>query len=525
MARGPSALEIDAGEAVDPAESSAGRGRGTLKLDPILFYATVLLIAVTCVPIALAPEQASVLVTSIYDWIAGEFGLLYQWMTLGAAIVLAVIAFGRHGRRRLGGDDATPDYNRLSWMAMMFCAGIGAGLLYWAPIEWAFYLDEPPFGLAAGSPMAREWAATYGIFHWGFSAWCIYCLPAIAIAWPYYQRGIPYLRLSTALAGLLGDDIGNRPLGRAVDFVFIVALIAGAGTSLGLATPMIAACVGALFGIPESLGLDIAIAAVAAALFAGSVYLGLDRGIRRLSDLNAGIAISFAALVLLVGPTAFALKLGTNSLGLTIQHFVRLNTWTDPILASGFIENWSIFYWAWWLAYAPFVGIFAARISRGRTLREMIFAMVGFGTLGCALFYVALGNTAMWMDMQGLAPVAKLVADGVGDTAIATFVAALPLQPLMLVAFVAMAFIFVATTYDSASYAIAAVATRGLVAGANPARWHRVFWALALMALPVTLMTMGGLRAIQSAVLVASVPLLAIGLAMTVALFKSLREA
>ena len=512
------------GDAVGRSRAKTERRAAALKVDSVLFNATVALIVATCLPIALAPEQAAEFVTGIYDWIAGELGLLYQWMTLGATIVLAVIAFGRHGGRRLGGEDTRPEYSRLSWIAMMFCAGIGAGLLYWAPIEWAFYLDEPPFGLAPGSPMAREWAATYGIFHWGFSAWCIYCLPAIAIAWPYYQRRIPYLRLSTALAGLLGDDIGRRPLGRAVDFVFIVALVAGAGTSLGLSTPMIAACVGALFGLPESLGLDIAIGMAAAALFAGSVYLGLDRGIKRLSDINAGIAIGFAAFVLLLGPTAFALKLGTNSLGLTIQHFARLNTWTDPILESGFIENWSIFYWAWWLAYAPFIGIFATRISKGRTLREMIFAMVGFGTLGCALFYVALGNTAMWMDMQGLAPVQALVAEGAGDTAIAAFLGALPLQPLPLAAFVAMALIFVATTYDSASYTIAAVATRGLVAGANPARWHRVFWALALMALPATLMMMGGLRAIQSMVLVASLPLLVIGVAITVALFRSLRE-
>ena len=518
--------------AAEVGAAAGGGGRVTPKakagvpqVDTVLFAATAALIMATCVPIALAPDQAEVFVTDVYDWIAGEFGLLYQWMTLGATVVLAVIAFGRHGAKRLGGADARPDYNRLSWMAMMFCAGIGAGLLYWAPIEWAFYLDEPPFGLAPGSAPAREWAATYGIFHWGFSAWCIYCLPAVAIAWPYYQRRIPYLRLSTALAGLLGDDIGSRPLGRAVDFVFIIALVAGAGTSLGLSTPMIAACVSALVGIPESLGLDIAIAGVAAALFAASVYLGLERGIKRLSDVNAAIAIGFATLVLVLGPTAFALKLGTNSLGLTVQHFARLNTWTDPILESGFIENWSVFYWAWWLAYAPFIGIFATRISRGRTLREMIFAMVGFGTLGCALFYVALGNTAMWMDMQGVAPVQALVAQGAGDTAIATFVAALPLQPLPLAAFVVMALIFVATTYDSASYTIAAVATRGLVAGANPARWHRVFWAMALMALPATLMMMGGLRAIQSAVLVASVPLLAIGAAMTVALFRSLRHA
>ena len=511
-----------------PATESASYDEETSKtaapgIDRILFGACVVVIVGACVPMALFPEQASVVVTGLYDWIAGEMGLLYQWVTLAATIVLAVLAFGRHGRRRLGGDDATPEFGNRSWMAMLFCAGIGAGLLYWSAIEWAFYFDAPPFGLEGGSPEAREWSATYGIFHWGLSAWCLYCLPTVAIAWPYYQRRIASLRLSTALVGLFGDDVVHRPVGRAVDFIFVIALVGGTGTSLGLATPMIAASVSALFGIPESHTLDVAIVFLAVALFAFSVYRGLERGIRRLSDINIWIAGGFALFVLVVGPTGFQLELGTNSLGLMLQEFIRLNTWTDPILETGFVEDWSVFYWAWWLAYGPYMGLFVTRISRGRTLRQLILGMVGFGTLGCALFYITVGNAAMWMDMEGIVAVRELVAAGSADTAIAQVVAALPLHPLPLIAFIVMALIFVATTYDSASYAIAGSVTRHLPAGVNPHRANRVFWAFALAVLPITLLIVGGLRAIQSAVLVVSLPLLAIGVAMTVSLFRSLR--
>ena len=262
----------------------------------------------------------------------------------------------------------------------------------------------------------------------------------------------------------------------------------------------------------------------AVALFAYSVYRGLNKGIKILSDVNMTVAGAFALFVLFTGPTLFALKHGTNSLGLMVQEFVRLNTWTDPVLETNFVEDWSIFYWAWWLAYGPYMGIFVTRISRGRTLRELIFGMVGFGTVGCALFFITIGNTAMWMDLEGLVPARELVAAGEADQAIASVIAALDWQPLPLIAFILVTFIFVTTTYDSASYAIAASATRQLEAGQNPARWHRVFWAFALAALPIALMFLGGLDAIKSSVLVVSLPLLAIGVAMIVSLFRSLRD-
>lgn len=497
------------------------------ELDKILFWLSVTLILLVCIPMALAPERASDLVTSVYNWIAGELGLFYQWATIGSAILLAWLAFSRYGARRLGGPDSQPEYSTVSWVAMLFCAGIGAGLLYWSTIEWASYLATPPFDLEVGSAAAREWAATYGIFHWGISAWCLYCLPTIAIAYPYYQQKVPYLRLSTALVGLAGNDVGDRPLGRVVDFIFIVALVGGTGTSLGLATPMIAACVSALVSIPENIALDVTVVFICVALFAFSVYLGLDKGIKRLSIWNLYIALGFTAFVLAAGPTMYQLKLGTNSIGLMVQEFVRLNTWTDPILQSGFVEDWSIFYWAWWLAYGPFIGLFVTRISKGRTLRQLILGMIGYGTLGCALFYITVGNTAMWLDANDIVAVQQLVREGRADTAIAEIMSALPLHPLPLLVFVVMAFIFVATTYDSASYAIAASATRRLPPGAHPARWHRLFWAFALAILPITLMIVGGvggLKAIQSAVLVVSLPLLLIGVGIVWSLLKSLRD-
>ena len=496
-------------------------GRPTI--DWTLFFISVATILAACLPMLLY-RDASVDVTSrIYSWITTELGLLYQWAAIGCMVVLSIIAFGKYGKVRLGGDDAPREYSLIAWMGMLFCSGIGAGLLYWTPIEWAFYLDTPPLGAEPGSAMAIELAASYGIFHWGFSAWAIYALPAVAIAVPYYQRKVPYLRLSTALTGIAGDDIAIRPAGRLVDLCFIIAMVAGTGTSLGLATPAIAACISMLFGVDQSMALDASVALVAMSLFALSVYLGLDAGIKRLSMINLGLGLMFVLFILTVGPTVFILETGSNSVGLLLQEFIRMNTWTDPATNAGFVEAWTVFYWAWWLAYAPFMGIFVSRISRGRTLREVIVGMVGLGTAGCAVFFIVIGNTAMWFDLNDVVALKDLVIGGDEPLAIATFVAELPWYPLAIIVYLVLAFIFIATTYDSASYVIASMATQRLRAGEHPIRWHRVFWAFMLIVLPITLMYIDDLTAVKNASIIASIPLLVIYVLITIALFKELK--
>ena len=495
---------------------------------PVALDRPVFSISLACVvgvsaPMIVFPDASAQLVDAIYEWIAGTLGLFYLWACVFATGFLAWLACSRHGKRVLGGD-AKPDYGNISWMGMLFCAGIGAGLLYWSTAEWASYVDQPPFGVAPGSAAAREWAVTYGIFHWGISAWCLYCLPTVAIAWPYYHYKLPYLRLSGALTGLFGRNFPQRSWGRAIDLLFILALIGGTGTSLGLATPMLGAVAARLLGIGESLALTMAICALCVVLFAVSVYLGMERGIKRLSNLNVALAGVFLVWVLATGPTMFVLELGTSSLGLMVQEFVRMNTWSDAVRESGFVEAWTVFYWAWWIAYGPFMGLFVTKISRGRSLRALIFGMVGFGTLGCAAFYVIWGNSVMWMDMNASIGFQELVDAGNTATAIAAAVGGLALQPLPLIVFFILGLVFVATSYDSASYAISASATHGLTPGRHPTPAHRVFWACTLALLPLGLVVIGTLKAAKSATLVVSLPLLVVMALAVVSLLRSLRD-
>ena len=490
------------------------------------------------IPVWFAPIESSEFMSRLYDWIETRFGFVYIWATIAATVFLFWLGLSRHGSKKLGGASAEVEFSRFSWVGMLFCAGIGSSIMYWSAHEWAYYMDQPPFGAEPGSIEAREWASTYGVFHWGLSAWALYCVPAVTIAWAFYSRKSGQLRFSTALTGLFGEKFANSLGGRLVDVFFIVGLIGGTGTSLGLSTPMLTAVIaelgwiphGVLFGwLPSEIFSNFLVLLVCTSIVATSVYLGLDKGIRRLSEVNAWLAIGFCAFVLITGPTVYILNTATNSLGLLAVGSLRMLTWTEPFGGNGFVGDWTIFYWAWWIAYAPFVGLFVARISYGRSLRELVFGMLGWGTAGCALYYLTFGTSAMWHDGQGLVPILETVRAGTPDIGVAAMVAAMPLNPLPLLVFLVTGIIFVATTYDSSSFAIASAATRDLEHDDQPQRWQRIFWAFGIMLVPVSLLIIrvagaDALKAIQSLVLVVSLPITIICVLACISLVKSLNK-
>lgn len=493
------------------------------KVDWPGFTAAVALILAACIPLLLFPESGGQFLVELYSQVTTHFGFLYLLAGVAVLIFLLWLALGRFGKVRLAAGDEDIEFSTLSWTAMLFCAGVGAGLMYWAPIEWGYYYGAPPFGAEPRSPEAAEWASTFGIFHWGPTAWALYCLPTVAIAYPYYAKKMTFLRLSTSCQYFFKGERETRAE-RLIDWLFMIGLLGGAGTSLGFSTPMIAACVARVSGLEANFTMELAIVAVSVFLFASSVWLGLRKGIKRLSDINMWLAFILLAFVLITGPTVFLLKTSVNSLGLMAQNFIRMNTWTDAFTESGFVESWTVFYWAWWIAYAPFVGLFVTRISRGRTIRQVIFGMTGYGTLGAGLFYMVFGNYGLSLELSGAVEVTRIMTEENGSRAIVAILDQLPFAVLVISIYALIALVFSATTYDSASYILASVATRHLPAGRNPDRWHRVFWALALAVIPLTLMFIGGLKVIQSATLIVSLPLIFVGGMMSVSLVKQLQE-
>ena len=493
-------------------------------LDKTNFAATLIVVLLVSVPLLLNPEAGARIVLDSYAFVSHTFGWLYALASVAAILVLAWLAFGRYGRVRLGAAaDDKPEYSNYSWFAMLFCAGIGAGIMYWAPIEWAYYYESPPFNAESHSVNAAKWASSYGMFHWGFTAWAFYCLPTLAIAYPFYAQQVPVLKYSTGCHYWLEGREESAPA-RAMDFLFMIALMGGAGSSLGFATPLISALISRLTGIEPGFGLDIGIVGACVVTFTVSVYLGLDRGIRRLSNINMAFALLLLAFVFIAGPSLFILKSSLNSIGTLIQNYVAMSFWTEPFSSSGFFEDWTVFYWAWWIAYGPFFGLFVTRISRGRTIREVILGMLFYGTLGCALFYMVMGNFSLNLHLSGQMDVLAVVKESSGHQAIVAAFDQLPLGTVAIGLFCFVTIIFAATTYDSASYILASSATHRLHPEEDPPRWHRSFWACTLAVLPLTLMYIGGLKVAQTAVLVASLPILLTGAVSTVALILSLRK-
>ena len=488
---------------------------------PTFLGALGLLLAVT-IPLMLYPEQGARVVLDAKDFLTENFGFLYLLLGAGAGIFMLYIAFSDIGRISLGHPDEKPEFSTLSWAAMLFCAGIGASILYWGTIEWAYYYEAPPFSVTPRSTEAIEWATAYPIFHWGITGWALYCLPTLAIAYGYFVRGLPSLRLSANCRPVIGDAADGW-LGRLIDLIFMVGLLGAAGTGIGLAVPLISTGLSRLFGVEDTFGLNIAVIVAVTATFSASVWYGLEKGIQRLSRWNIILTLLLLAFVLIVGPTVFILDTGTNALGQMLQNFIKMNFWTDPIDETGFVESWTIFYWAWWIALAPFMGMFVARISKGRTLREVVIGMIGIGPAGCLIFFTILGNYALKLELDGALSVTSQLQTEGAPYAITSVILSLPAGVAALALFCLVSLVYMATTYDSAAYTLALGATRRLAMGDHPPRWHRLFWAVVVGIIPLALMYLGGLKAFQTASIAVSLPLVAVGVLLAVALVKSLR--
>ncbi len=481
------------------------------QIDKTIFWVSLIVVGGLVIPLLIAPEAGQEFLGGLLSITTGKLGWSYLWFTIVAFGVLVYFATGRFAHVRFGGPDAKPEFSLPSWVAMLFCAGIGAAVLYWGTIEWAYYYKGPPLGIEAETAKAAEFAAMYGMFHWGFTAWAVYCIPTLPLAYLLWNRKRSVLRLSAACEGVIGKKAADGLIGKVIDILFMFGLIGGVGTSMGLGTPMLSAGIAELFGVARGFFLDVIVVIIWAIIFGASVYSGLEKGIKRLSDVNLILIIVVLGFTFLFGPTVFMISTFTNSVGLLIQNFVQMSFWMDPVTKGGFPEGWTIFYWAWWIAYAPFMGLFVARISRGRTIRQLIVAEVIGGTMGCWIFFAILGNTSMYFDLMGIVPISDILANVGAPEAIVATIVALPIGTVILVIFVVLAFIFGATTLDSSAFTLAAVATKEQKGEMQePARWHRLFWAFMLAGVSLSLMYLGGLKPLQTASIVVALPLMAV---------------
>ncbi|MBA5762433.1 BCCT family transporter [Vibrio sp. 404] len=494
-------------------------------IDKPTFFGAIALLLSIVIPLILFPVEGAEWIAIAKTFMTDKLGFLYLALGISALFFMIYVIFSDMGQIKLGEADEKPEFTTMSWAAMLFCGGIGASILYWGCIEWAYYYQSPPFQLEPGSEEAVRWAATYGLFHWGPIAWSIYLIPALPIAYFFYVRKQPVLKVSSALMPVLGEARSKGAVGKVVDVLFIFGLLGGAATSLGLAAPLIGEGLHYLFGLPKNTMSQVLVLLVCTAIFAYSSYAGLEKGIKILSNINFWGAMGLLAFVLIAGPTIFMLETGLDSIGRMLSNFFVMATWAEPFGGYGSFENthfpqdWTIFYWAWWLVFAPSMGLFVARISRGRTIKQMVAGSIFFGSLGCFLFFMILGNYGLSLQLSGeLDVVGILNAEG-ATKAIFSMLEALPMGTVVIAVFTILCIIFTATTFDSISYILASVVQNNVTE--EPMRWNRMFWAFTLSFLPTVLMFMGGLSTLQTAAIVGGLPLLVIAVMLMISAVRA----
>ncbi|HEY9278879.1 MAG TPA: BCCT family transporter, partial [Eoetvoesiella sp.] len=485
---------------------------------PVTFIGSAL-IALALISYAMVlPKQAAAAFLGANAWVIAEVGWFYMLSVGFFVVFLLGLAMSQLGRVKLGPDDAVPDYNYGTWVAMLFSAGMGIGIVFFGVAEPIMHFSQPPDAIPRSAQAARD-AMGITFFHWGVHAWAIYAVLGLALAYFGYRRGQP-LAIRSAFHPLVGDRI-HGSLGDVIDIFAVVGTLAGLATSLGLGVSQLNASMNYLMGIPQNLPTQLILIGVVTALATFTVATGLDNGIRRLSELIILVSGILLLLLVVLGPTSFLLSALVENVGLYIHSFVVRTFHVYAYEPNKWVGDWTIFYWGWWISWGPFVGMFVARISRGRTIRQFIvgvlFAPAGFSFIWFTVF----GDLAIWLDMHvAKGQIAQTVASNMPIALFAVF-DYLPLSSLLAWITGVLVAVYFITASDAGALVVSMITSKG---DEEPPLWLRVFWALVCGGVAAGLLLVGGLEAVQAAAVVAALPLCILMWLMCYGIWKGLRD-
>jgi glycine betaine transporter len=465
-----------------------------------------------------APESLGSVMTSTLNWIIGNFSWAFVLIATAVLVVCIVLVFSRWGRIRLGPDDSRPQFNTFSWVSMMFAAGLGAGLLFFGVAEPVSHWTAPPHGLATPeSEEAALLALRYTYFHWGFNGWAMYAVMGGAMAYFAYRKNMPIL-VSSTLSPFLGRDAPSRPLGRLVDGLAIVATLFGTATALGLNGLQLNSGLEYLFGVQKSNVIAVLIIVVVTALFILSATSGVEKGINYLANLGAvATIVLFLFFLVLGGSTVLVVSNGIESIGNYILQVLPMSLQMG-VGDEAWMASWTIFYWAWWISWGPFVGMFVARISRGRTIREFILgvavAPTGFGFV----WFAIVGGTGIELQRNGAADIVGSLSTP--ELVLFTALDALPLAGIVSFLCILLIALFFISGADAAAVVMATMASKGSIA---PSKVVTVIFGVLMGGIACAMLLVGGLNALQQAAILGAVPFTFVLIAVTFAWFKALR--
>src|ERR671911_553826 len=501
------------------------------RLDPTVFWTAAVLSAAFVLWGILATDSlAAVFDAVLFNFLVPNFGWVFILSTFGFLAFSLYLAFSRYGKIRLGGQDEQPEFSTVSWIAMMFSAGMGIGLMFFGVAEPLSHMSSPPAGTAeAGTRGAAQVAMEYSYFHWAFHPWAIYAVMGLALAYFVFRKGMPNL-ISTAFYPLLGDRVYG-PMGKTIDILAIFATLFGSATSLGLGALQINQGLNAMFGFggKDAVGLAIVVIVILTAGFILSAISGVHKGIQWIANTNMVLAVFLLVFVFLLGPTVFILNTLTESLGGYLANLIPMSFRTAAFSDGAFVSGWTVFYWAWWISWAPFVGTFIARISRGRTIREFVFGVILAPSVVSFVWFAVLGGTAINLQLSGAVNNLAETAANNQPGALFLTLQQFPLFSLMSLVVIILVALFFVSGADAASVVMGMLSSRGNL---DPRRWTLVVWgtftgaaaAICLLAGAIQGSVDAALSALQAVAIASAAPFVLVLIGLCFSILKALRE-
>ncbi|UOR10363.1 BCCT family transporter [Halobacillus amylolyticus] len=485
-------------------------------LNPV-FLVSAIIVGILVIIGAVNPSGFGAVASTLFDFTTTNFGWFYLIAVFVFVFFLFALAISKYGKIRLGPPDSRPEYPFFTWIGMLFSAGFGAGLVFWGVAEPMSHFFNTPFAdLEAQTEEAARVAMGYAFFHWGVSQWSVFAIVGLLIAFLQFRKNRDGL-ISTAVEPVVGK---NKGIKHTIDSLAVIATVMGIATSLGLGILQMNGGLNAVFNVPNSIWVQLVITGVLLALYLTSSSTGLDKGIKWLSNLNLGLCLLLLAFVFIAGPTVFILNTFTLGLGDYFANYITYSLRLTPYKGGTWLQDWTIFYWAWAIAWSPFVGAFVARVSRGRTIREFVVGVLIVPPLIACLWIATFGGTALNSDLMNGTNIAEVVNS---DLTLALFETYnyLPMTDILSILSIALIATFLITSADSATYILASMTAEGSLV---PPLIAKMVWGVLMAAIAAVLLVAGGLDALQTASLVSALPFAVILFIFMYAFMKMIRH-
>lgn len=493
-----------------------GNGPRLKQINSVFLVSAIAIVGIVILGIV-APKMVEKQAGIINGIMSDMFGWFYLISVLFIVLFCGGLAISKYGKVKLGHDNEKPQYSFFTWIGMLFSAGFGAGLVFWGVAEPMSHFSVPPVDVGTDAEKARV-AMQYSFFNWGVHQWSVFTIVGLALAYFQFRKRKKGL-ISVTLDPLIGEK-GKKPLRHTINTLAVITTVIGVATSLGMGVLQINGGLDYVFSIPQNTPNLLIITGILLALYLTSAVTGLDKGIKLLSTFNLALALGLMLVILFMGPTIFILQSLTAGVGDYIQNFFAMSLGLSPYTNSAWVKDWTIFYWAWVIAWSPFVGSFIARISRGRTIREFVFGVLIVPPAIAVIWIAIFGGTAANLELFQNAGLAEAVSNDVTSALFATF-EFFPFSTLLSVIALVLIATFLVTSADSATFVLGMLTTDGNL---NPSALVKVIWGVLMAAIVAVLLISSGLQGLQTASLIAALPFSIVLILMSASLIKSLKS-